>query len=177
MVVKVEVLDNVTDQMQTLFDTLNIIFPHVDFTVLIDDKLLTITLPNGKYPILPDTHNSKLKMKVDYIDDEFCIYLAPEYVEFYEKFKELVPNVTISDVFDNRYVYNSLVEKLQDVVETYYCKCLASEVPDGAIIIDYQFEYKECRSVSFMLDSENIADLTSDLLAKLQLLLTIDILD
>ena len=116
----------VTKQMQVLFDTLDSIFPDVNFTAIINGIFVEITLPEGKYP-LGLKINSRLRARVKYIKEEYCIYLDPQYVEFYEKFKELVPDVTITEVFDNRYEFIRLLTKLQNVAETYYIKCKTSK--------------------------------------------------
>lgn len=160
----------VTKQMQVLFDTLDSIFPDVNFTAIINGIFVEISLPEGKYP-LGLKINSRLRARVKYIKEEYCIYLDPQYVEFYEKFKELVPDVTITEVFDNRYEFIRLLTKLQNVAETYYIKCKTSELPDGVEIVDYETDDTEFSSVSFVIDVEEISELTSDLLATLHQLI------
>ena len=114
-------------------------------------------------------------MRLKYENIETCVYLLPTCDEFIEKFKNVVPDIEMEDIFDIESfdMEDPLRRKILIVCEKYCGTCSASEVPEDAKVILRTKVPGQCIGVSFTFSNFEISQLTPELLTTLEEILKV----
>lgn len=130
---------------------------------------LNITLPTRRYLIVP-TVRSEIGMNLVYESVWDSVYLDSSHVELLEKFRAIIPDVTVDDIFNDD-SDGLLRDKVNLLTKKYERTCLQSERPEDVNVL-YDFHTRgPCNGVSFTVANKNLAAVTPDLLAAIRDLL------